>query len=649
MIPTELQALKQSILDDVRVMMQTTGQVTQYIGARYVPLIADPIEWSDQKEYEPLTIVTNQGNSYTSRQFVPKGTPITNEQFWAATGNFNAQIEQYRQEVAKFDSRITAAQNAADSKAPINHATDSTEYGVGNSMNYGHVKLADDADSTYGANDGVAATPAYVNSKIAHTAIPIPYAPYISYMSDELINKSTQSAVKINDTIYVGAASPDNKKQVITKLNLKTQVVNSTELNIDSCHMNSMAYDGSYLVINRNGTDIDFYDIDSLALIKSVKSPVFSIGFDYYNGTWYGYNYAGGKAYIYIFNGEFESVRETITIPVINNLNFPSQTITVIDDELCYIGFTHMFVLINYKTKEIVRCYTSQSGIEFEQLIKVDDNLAMLYNINGGIAIGWFSDTATSALTLGDYQYKPNVIFDNIDTGRYTSSNPNLLYLLACENNKVINTDYDFRVTIRYNSWNANTSFESTIPATKIFFDGVRAKSITFANCTFGGCKEIIGDGKTSKPYIEISNMIMKGASHIDFSESDVIENMRVTIEGDPNSVNIPSNKAKKLIVETLQFMRCKVGDFSGTKCLMPIPMKNETFSQLDSLVVTVKKSDTEIDINLSNKGQAHSFTRSGVGVTSDKTPVYITSKINDNNELTVNVSDGFTPVSAYI
>lgn len=105
MTSDELKIFKQSILDDVRVMMQTTGQVTQYIGARYVPLFADPLGWSANNEYEPLTIVTNQGNSYTSRQFVPKGIELTNEQFWVETGNFNAQIEQYRKEVEELKKK----------------------------------------------------------------------------------------------------------------------------------------------------------------------------------------------------------------------------------------------------------------------------------------------------------------------------------------------------------------------------------------------------------------------------------------------------------------------------------------------------------------------------------------------------------------
>ena len=42
--------------------------VRQYVGARYVPVFANPLEWSDTREYEPLTIVTYQGNSYTSMQ-----------------------------------------------------------------------------------------------------------------------------------------------------------------------------------------------------------------------------------------------------------------------------------------------------------------------------------------------------------------------------------------------------------------------------------------------------------------------------------------------------------------------------------------------------------------------------------------------------
>lgn len=84
--------------------------VTQYIGARYVPLFADPMQWDSTKTYEPLTIVYNGGNSYTSRQYVPAGIQIDDDAYWALTGNYNAQIEQYRAEVARYDGRITAVE-----------------------------------------------------------------------------------------------------------------------------------------------------------------------------------------------------------------------------------------------------------------------------------------------------------------------------------------------------------------------------------------------------------------------------------------------------------------------------------------------------------------------------------------------------------
>lgn len=90
---------------------ETVG-TRQYIGARYVPIFGrkdeESIEWDNSKPYEPLTIVLYQGNSYTSRQFVPVGVDITNTEFWAITGNYNAQIEQYRRETAAAQADVDA-------------------------------------------------------------------------------------------------------------------------------------------------------------------------------------------------------------------------------------------------------------------------------------------------------------------------------------------------------------------------------------------------------------------------------------------------------------------------------------------------------------------------------------------------------------
>lgn len=78
----------------------------EYTGMRYVPVFADPPEWSSANSYEPLEIVIHKGNSYTSKTFVPVGIDISNEDFWALTGNYNAQVEQYRQEVKALQNNL---------------------------------------------------------------------------------------------------------------------------------------------------------------------------------------------------------------------------------------------------------------------------------------------------------------------------------------------------------------------------------------------------------------------------------------------------------------------------------------------------------------------------------------------------------------
>lgn len=80
-----------------------------YIGARYVPKFSDTpgSEWDNSIQYEPLTIVLYQGNSYTSKTFVPVGADINNTTYWALTGNFNAQLQQAIEIVQNFNKLFT--------------------------------------------------------------------------------------------------------------------------------------------------------------------------------------------------------------------------------------------------------------------------------------------------------------------------------------------------------------------------------------------------------------------------------------------------------------------------------------------------------------------------------------------------------------
>ncbi|NYB73849.1 tail fiber protein [Sedimentibacter hydroxybenzoicus DSM 7310] len=63
----------------------------------------------------------------------------------------------------------SAIQTQLNSKAPTNHASTGTSYGVGTAANYGHVKLSDATNNASGVSGGIAATPLAiknVNEKI---------------------------------------------------------------------------------------------------------------------------------------------------------------------------------------------------------------------------------------------------------------------------------------------------------------------------------------------------------------------------------------------------------------------------------------------------------------------------------------------------
>lgn len=76
----------------------------QYVGARYVPKVMG--EWNKALQYEALSIVTYSGNSFTSKVPVPANIDISNKNYWVNTGNYNAQVEAYRQQTAQLNNDL---------------------------------------------------------------------------------------------------------------------------------------------------------------------------------------------------------------------------------------------------------------------------------------------------------------------------------------------------------------------------------------------------------------------------------------------------------------------------------------------------------------------------------------------------------------
>lgn len=78
----------------------------QYVGARYVPKVMG--EWNKALQYEALSIVTYAGNSFTSKVPVPANIDISNKTYWVNTGNYNAQVEAYRQQTSQLENHLNS-------------------------------------------------------------------------------------------------------------------------------------------------------------------------------------------------------------------------------------------------------------------------------------------------------------------------------------------------------------------------------------------------------------------------------------------------------------------------------------------------------------------------------------------------------------
>lgn len=95
-------------------------RIRQSIGPRIIPMFADPPEWSADKVYSPLTLVIHDGATFMSRRCVPANTalpttdPFYNES-WVMVYDMNAQVAQYREEVAQLSQQVTDFSGKVDS------------------------------------------------------------------------------------------------------------------------------------------------------------------------------------------------------------------------------------------------------------------------------------------------------------------------------------------------------------------------------------------------------------------------------------------------------------------------------------------------------------------------------------------------------
>lgn len=130
----------------------------EYIGKRVVP--RHDGEWDKSKSYEALVIVldTSTGDSYTSKKAVPAGVALSNAEYWARSGVFNAQLKETYDDIA--------ADNDATEKA-IKADNDATEKAIKADNDATETAIKADNDATEKAvKEDNAATKKYVSNAV---------------------------------------------------------------------------------------------------------------------------------------------------------------------------------------------------------------------------------------------------------------------------------------------------------------------------------------------------------------------------------------------------------------------------------------------------------------------------------------------------
>lgn len=386
---------------------------TQYIGARYVPLFADPLEWDKTMEYEPLTIVSYQGNSYTSRQAVPSNIEITDEKFWALTGNYNAQVEAYRKEVAQYGEAVT--QNSKDIAAEILRATGvettlSTKIGTVESELAQNISdTADKITEGYKAADKeieemVADESTLLKNEIADrksvdstlkteiqglkepTGGTIKVIPYGAYVNTDKLTLSTSGGIVTNagcqsfcyndgTFIIAGLENSDNAKHIFYKANIANNVVSTISTTKFTSHTNSICYvDGYYYTptsVNNNILKLD----TNFNLVETINAHTWlsSLAYDYENNKFYGRAQLNGtNTYIYEFDDNFN-----ITSTHEYNL-FGVEQSSKIKNGIFYAVSALGITAINMTSWEICGTWNVDIDVEIEDIEIIDDNLYIL-------------------------------------------------------------------------------------------------------------------------------------------------------------------------------------------------------------------------------------------------------------------------------
>lgn len=258
----------------------------QYIGARYVPKFYDnpdtgDNEWKSGVPYEPLTVVTYGGNSYTSKIPVAGtvGDPASNPTFWVKTGDYNASMTALQNEVndikSDLGSKTILTENSTLNDALYAVHLAAANIGKMNHLNYFRAVRASYFDSLIGTSDST-----FRGMQGA------------TYNPDR--NELCFVVIKNDDSAgYIVTVDADDPTTIVNrKLFSAAELGHGNQIAYDSkraCYV-MIAYNITVLTINPVSLDI----MTSTTLnISGIDNLIHGMAYDADNDLYYGQTYAG--------------------------------------------------------------------------------------------------------------------------------------------------------------------------------------------------------------------------------------------------------------------------------------------------------------------------------------------------------------------
>ena len=455
--------------------------IRQYVGARYVPKLAEPVEWVENNAYEALVIVTYNNSSYTSRKPVPPtiGNPADNKDYWALTGNYNAQVEQYRQ-VAEL-----ASENANSAKEIANNALNkATE--VETSLNaLGNIVSKNTNDirdlktlSTDNKNDITVLKKDVTDIKVELDNIEVTYA------NAYIVHKDSTKFQTINSAISkakLDGVSLTNPKTIIVypgDYNEQLILNDVHGLTIKGINPNSVVlhYNGSYpdCVIHAQG-DISFINLT----IKQDNSTTYVIHVDPSNtnvsGTIefnnciisggsnaIGYG-SGTNTELLVKNCTLSSTGDCVLYAHNSPYNKTGQRLTVINNLFKLSGSSQLYLRVddagysNNQTTSVMNCLFANNSIDINAYGK------MQFRKNTAD-----SSTNKTSIPLNDSNIKFNAN-SNMNAGmpgiNYREGNIGITGYLVFPANANTNGEYEVTLPVPFDTQNYTATLSSvTIP-----------------------------------------------------------------------------------------------------------------------------------------------------------------------------------------